>query len=529
MRLLKVENGGNFSLVEYTGKNFPRYAILSHTWGPDNEEVTFDDLKGNTAAHKAGYDKIRFCGKEAARNDLQYFWVDSCCIDKSNSTELSEAINSMFRWYQRASRCYVYLSDVSESFNGDGRSSQGWELAFRRSRWFTRGWTLQELLAPSSVQFFSKEGKLLGSKQSLEQTIHEITGIEVAALRGTLLSEFGVDERLMWAAGRATKVEEDTIYSLLGLFDIHMPLIYGEGQPNALRRLRKEIEEARSDADTPSHQNWANNHREGIIQKIREWLSAPDPSTNYQKALEQRQDDTGLWFLESDQYNAWKTGAASFLWLHGIPGCGKTVLSSTVLQNLIQHCRTHPGRAHAYFYFDFNDMNKQNPELMLRSLISQLSQQCTRAPTSLDRLFSSCNGGQRQPLSHALEEVLQQMIQELPHVYILLDALDECDERTKLMDMLESIATWQLQNLHVLLTSRRERDIESSLEVFVDGQNSICLDSKLVDEDIQRYVRQRLSDDRSLKKWQKDPAVVQEIENTLMKGAHGMYGCFCHL
>ena len=113
MHLLKIKDDGEFSLIEFTGDKIPQYAILSHTWGADSEEVTFKDLMKGTGKSKAGYQKIRFCGEQAAADDLQYFWVDTCCIDKSSSTELSEAINSMFRWYHNATKCYVHLSDVS--------------------------------------------------------------------------------------------------------------------------------------------------------------------------------------------------------------------------------------------------------------------------------------------------------------------------------------------------------------------------------------------------------------------------------
>jgi hypothetical protein len=169
--------------------------------------------------------------------------VDTCCIDKSSSAELSEAINSMFRWYQNADKCYVYLADVSTS--GDGTNLQlsptTWEAAFRGSRWFTRGWTLQELIAPVSVEFFSREGERLGSKKSLEEKIREITGIAIEALRGAPLAEFTIEQRLAWAKHRETKRQEDKAYSLLGVFNIDMSLRYGEGGDKAIERLRKKI------------------------------------------------------------------------------------------------------------------------------------------------------------------------------------------------------------------------------------------------------------------------------------------------
>jgi hypothetical protein len=198
-----------------------------------------------TGKSKTGYNKIRFCGEQAKRDGLQYFWVDTCCIDKSSSAELQEAINSMFRWYRDAAKCYVYLADVSAHVaDASGSSNQPWVSAFRKSRWFTRGCTLQELIVPSSVEFFSGEGAELGSRNSLERHIHEVTGIPVKALRGHNLPDFSVHERMIWAEKRNTTRQEDKAYSLLGIFNVHMPLIYGEGREGAFRRLREEIEKA---------------------------------------------------------------------------------------------------------------------------------------------------------------------------------------------------------------------------------------------------------------------------------------------
>jgi len=243
MRLLRRKSNDGFELITFRTDDLPPYAILSHTW-IDGEEVTYDELVAVTGKNKAGYDKIRFCGERAAADNLQYFWVDTCCINKSNSQELQTAINSMFRWYQRASKCYVHLSDVQVPEEViDAQSFRiTWEDAFRRSRWFTRGWTLQELLAPSTVEFFSKDGKPLGSKISLELKIHEITKVPIGAIRGQQrLSEFSVPERMRWAANRQTTYEEDKVYCLLGIFDVFLPLIYGEGEEYASQRLKEEI------------------------------------------------------------------------------------------------------------------------------------------------------------------------------------------------------------------------------------------------------------------------------------------------
>lgn len=250
MHLITTSPDGGLCLKEFVGNSIPPYAILSHTWGPDDQEVTYRDL--NSQVHttasapyfpsrymqKPGYRKLEFCVNRAAQDGLQYSWVDTCCIDKSSSVELSEAINSMFRWYREAAVCYVYLADVSSPR----------ARAISSSRWFTRGWTLQELLAPTHLQFFTVDGTLIGDKNSSPDYLHQITRIPVSALnRNKSLLEFSVEERLSWAQGRETKREEDMAYCLLGLFDVHMPLIYGEGRKKASNRLMKEIKAMEDD------------------------------------------------------------------------------------------------------------------------------------------------------------------------------------------------------------------------------------------------------------------------------------------
>jgi len=243
MRLLKASSSGGFDLVSFPDDNPPPYAILSHTWNKD-QEVTYGELVASTSRAKTGFAKIRFCADRAANDGIDYCWVDTCCIDKSDSAELSTAINSMFRYYQHAKKCYVYLSDVRvpEEVTDAQAFRITWETAFRQSRWFTRGWTLQELLAPPIVEFFSENGKLLGSKISLEQHIHDITKLPIEVLRGQQsFSTFSIEERLNWAARRTTTLKEDKVYCLLGIFGVFLPLIYGEGEAFATERLRDEI------------------------------------------------------------------------------------------------------------------------------------------------------------------------------------------------------------------------------------------------------------------------------------------------
>jgi Heterokaryon incompatibility protein (HET) len=240
IRLLQRKPDGEIVFREPTSGNVPAYAILSHTWG--EEEVSLQDVEAGTGKSKAGWEKIDFCARQAAADGLEYFWIDTCCIDKNNAVELSAAINSMFRWYHKATRCYVYLSDVWTRGEGqDGQSNDTWEPAFRQSRWFTRGWTLQELVAPAHVEFFSSKSERIGTKLSLEGLIHDVTGIARKALRGDPLSDFSIDERMAWAERRNTTLEEDKAYCLLGIFDVSMSLIYGEGVEKAAKRLHQKI------------------------------------------------------------------------------------------------------------------------------------------------------------------------------------------------------------------------------------------------------------------------------------------------
>jgi hypothetical protein len=177
MRLLKRSDTGDFSLIQFGDEAIPPYAILSHTWGADTEEVTFEDLTNGTGKDKPGYKKIRFCGEQASRDGLEYFWIDTCCINKENQAELSLAITSMFRWYRNANRCYIYISDVSTTKqNVSGQLT--WEPAFQGSRWFTRGWTLQELLAPHSDEFFSQKVERLKAMFKLEYLLPVLSARE---------------------------------------------------------------------------------------------------------------------------------------------------------------------------------------------------------------------------------------------------------------------------------------------------------------------------------------------------------------
>ncbi|UPL01305.1 hypothetical protein LCI18_012239 [Fusarium solani-melongenae] len=224
MRLLNTQT----IVVETFGDDqIPSYAILSHTW--EAEEVTFQDMELGKAKGKKGWAKVKDSCSMARKNGFDYVWLDTCCIDKTSSAELSEAINSMYRWYQEATVCYAFLADVSNL------------AELPKSKWFTRGWTLQELIAPSSMIFFNQTWDELGTKETLDQAISERTRIPKAILSGDEdLETASVAQRMSWASDRRTTRREDLAYCLMGIFNINMPLLYGEGE-KAFVRLQEEI------------------------------------------------------------------------------------------------------------------------------------------------------------------------------------------------------------------------------------------------------------------------------------------------
>jgi hypothetical protein len=235
MRLL---NAQTLHLKTFTA-DIPPYIILSHTWGQSDEEVVFQDIgELDKARAKDGFKKIAGCCSQARQDGFEWAWIDTCCIDKTSSAELSEAINSMFRWYQDSHICYVYLSDVTVS-PGQVLAVQT-PSRFPNSRWFSRGWTLQELVAPRVVHFFDSNWNILGTKLSLTVTIHGITKIPEDILRNRPRSDYCVADIMSWAAGRETTRLEDTAYSLMGLFNINIHLLYREGG-RAFFRLQDEI------------------------------------------------------------------------------------------------------------------------------------------------------------------------------------------------------------------------------------------------------------------------------------------------
>jgi hypothetical protein len=249
MRLLNIET---LQLETFYGSDVPEYAALSHTWG--DEEVTFQDLTTDLGRRKEGWAKIFGSATEAEKHSCKYIWIDTCCIDKTSSAELSEAINSMFRWYRKSKVCFAHLEDVSKEperkvievesnseFVTPPPSSRPARAFLPESRWFKRGWTLQELIAPKTLYFYDSTWNQIGEKGELEKEISKITGIDSDVLHDyKLLYTKSTARRMSWASERETTRTEDIAYCLMGIFNVSMPLLYGEGE-KAFTRLQEEI------------------------------------------------------------------------------------------------------------------------------------------------------------------------------------------------------------------------------------------------------------------------------------------------
>lgn len=256
--------------------------------------------------------------------------------------------------------------------------------------------------------------------------------------------------------------------------------------------------------------------------KVERWLSAPDSSSNFNRAKAQRHGNSGNWFLQSESFTMWKKQPNSFLWLHGIPGCGKTVLSSTVIEELNKNGNP----MIFYFYFDFKDARKQSFEHAVRSLIHQFRARSSGSWKQLDSLFSYCAEGKRQPTIESLRTVLLDIIQQTKEVWIVFDALDECEKEVSsnqtLLSWIKSLIQAKKGNVHVLVTSRPEHHIDARIREFANDEHIIRIQSDLVSDDIRAYTRARVKDGLGFMRWRSRPQVQDEIESKLIAKAGGM-------
>ncbi|KAF2993864.1 hypothetical protein E8E13_001041 [Curvularia kusanoi] len=414
------------------------YAILSHTWA--KEEVTFQDFVHDMGKGKAGYTKIEFCKTQAIRDGLQYFWIDTCCIDKSDAVELQTAIASMFRWYRNASKCYVFMSDVSS------KDLRLWRSNFARSNWFRRGWTLQELLAPRVVVFFTVEGTELSDRNLLLEEIHEATGLPQRALLGTSMDHFSVEERLSWTEARTTTRKEDLAYSLLGMFDIQMPLFYGEGEERAFRRLRMAIEKSQMERYAiPLHggKQPSADEKAGCLDSLR-CKGIHERFAAITTAI------AGHDFLfERPVYRNWLFEQRGLIWIKGPPGVGKSVLMKQMITRME---RVDPKVLVAHFFIRYSLYD--TPLIVMSSILHSLLYKFPTYMTGLAKTFRDREyryGRMSQgmwswkvkEIGEALQDVLIHNGTDTP-ICIWVDALDELgysdDSGSELLEYFHDLA-----------------------------------------------------------------------------------------
>ncbi|KAK3672633.1 hypothetical protein LTR78_007445 [Recurvomyces mirabilis] len=330
---------------------------------------------------------------------------------------------------------------------------------FEKSEWFTRGWTLQ-------------------------------------------------DDKLKWMDGRTTTRPEDTSYALYGAFDVTPGANYGEGHKGARHCLMAAVDHRVNEAAQQVED----------YRKIVGWLSPPDPQTNHASARQRHEDKTGVWLLRCDQYTRWKAGALDHVWMYGKAGCGKTILRSTLVEDIRAYCQGEVNIGLAVFYFSFSDDQKQTYPDLMRSLVAQLGWK-EPSLTILRQAYDKPNAS--VPGADELEKILCSSFETHDKVFLLLDALDECPEvgdiRQEMMQRIEGLAQ-RAANLKIFATSREQSDIRESMEILQVGHINIA--TRAVDTDIGKYVSSEMSRDRRLARF--DLVSKTAIEKTIAQKGDGM-------
>lgn len=513
MRLLNVTTLEFAEFYTFSGR--PKYAIASHRW-INGSEAKYREVQMKENTEGLGYRKVVAFVEyiKTYLPSIEWLWIDTCCIDKDSTAELSEAINLMFEWYREAEVCLAYLADVTSA------KDQG---SFRRSEWFQRGWTLQELLASRVVLFLTESWNLIGNKgasthscpkpyvgRSLEQEIADITRVPIAVLRDYKASaSLTTGDKLRWMEGRRTTREEDMSYALLGIFDVSLVVNYGE-RDKARQRLLAALRERENLAAEQVKR----------FEEISKWLSAPNPWLDHRAARKHHEPNTGAWLLKSQWYKAWKSGSSPHrhLWVHGKAGSGKTVLCSTAVEDIKAHYIQCGNAAQVVFYFSFSDRSKQTYDNLMHSMIEQLGRK-QPGLSLLHRAWENCEGVLGLDESR---RILSACVAPYNTVFLHVDALDECslDSETRL-DVLASLEDLlrDSPNIRMLATSRhipKIRHFMAKLDVV-----EIPIDVKSTDSDIQRYVSTQLSRDCQLS--QLDDTMKKTIEKTFVLRANGMY------
>ncbi|KAK4171574.1 hypothetical protein QBC36DRAFT_249332 [Triangularia setosa] len=411
----------------------------------------------------------------------------------------------MFRWYRDAAKCYAYLMDVSTP-TPDVDNKSIWEPAFRASRWFTRGWTLQELIAPTSVEFFSMEKTRLGDKNSLLQIIQEITGIPLEALQGGLLSDISVYDRMAWIKNRNTTREEDIAYSLFGIFNVQLPLLYGEGKEKALERLREKI--GKDDGCLADLCVTNSRHDKKRIEAAKGGLLK----------------DSYCWVLSNVQFQQWHDGDDQrLLWIKGDPGKGKTMLLCGIINELE---KSTPTSLLSFFFCQATDSRINNATAVLRSLIYLLVNQ---QPALISHV--------RRPYDHAgkktfedpnvwfvLCEIFTSILQDpgLRMTYLIIDALDECV--TDLPQLLELITRTSCTSSPIkwIVSSRNWPDIEEQLETATQKVRlSLELNTESISTAVNAFIQNKVN--QLAPKTKYDASMIGKIQDYLQSHANGTF------
>jgi hypothetical protein len=409
----------------------PPYAILSHTWSEKNEEeVTYQDLKDGTPKSKL---KLELCRDWAKAAGYEHFWIDTCCIDKRNDAELGYAIRSMWRWYTGAGVCFVYLPDLSKKRKRDA----DWRDALKDCRWFTRGWTLQELMASKKVEFYANDG-YLGSRENLLPALKSITGINLSDPLPNHVT------RLSWVAKRTTKRPEDKAYCMLGICDVSIDPRYGEGGNSAWRRLQDAITHRHGTIAQEVHS--ASTMEEDHLATMLEALRFDGLETR-RKTVQGALPKTCEWILDHPACAKWLKLEHKFFWIKGKPGAGKSVL----MKYLDQHITRRLKKPHAIclnFYFNARGGQLEKSFLgMYRSLLVQLVGLVPELAHELDELDTTFDLPQLQRV------LASAMIGLDRQIWLFIDALDECQE-SDVQKLIEFLDTLREAQLHVCFASR---------------------------------------------------------------------------
>lgn len=554
MRLIrsKCDDQGFFSLIQFTDDNVPSYGILSHRWLSDDQELKFADVDAPTDAckQKRGYAKLVFCAERAKQDGLEYFWIDTCCINKDSSEELREAIASMFRWYARADRCYVYLIDVAARKRNHDSTETEWLPAFRNSEWHRRGWTLQELIAPRIVEFWSYDGVCLGDKSlpSLGPEVSSITNIPVAALHDFQPRLFDPVDVLSWGHSRRTQRGEDQAYSMMGLVGVSIAPLYGEGKDNAMRRLEVEIgsvtsyrlqEERHKSCKLPGT-ICLTSHVGGLCEdKACRPCQAIRRERRNRRLETLRIETAGMrrlnittarhntcdWVLQLPEYQRWEKHDPSetsheqaFLWLSGKAGAGK----STIVKFLLDFAEKNKDSHETIISFFFNARGKESEKSTLAMWMTLVCEVLSAEKDLLDTLDAVA------PYAKGGVDNLQWTLTNLTSVFLMvirrlgrrqlrcyIDALDECEEdqiRAMLMVFQDAVFDAQDSNvsLKVCFASRPYPNVSvpHAMVVTLKDQQGHA-------DAIATYVKSRLH--------MGDSRLMKEIRRCILQKSNGIF------